>query len=213
MQHTDKERCIALAAIVQAAQLVAGIARQGSANQSAMESSIYSLFQVDADSTADIYGGTAGVAFGLRRLLGLLSGGTGKDAEVTRYTISLMHLERKLAKRREMEAKIGDGIRIATGRLQHFPMLHDNILGQLADLYSDTISTLQPRIMVQGESVYLQSSDIIHQIRALLLAGIRAARLWRQCGGNRLQLLLGRKSLARICQSLLDEMEPTTTVH
>jgi high frequency lysogenization protein len=213
MQHTEKERCLALAAIVQAAQLVAGIARQGSANQSAIESSIYSLFQMDADSTEDVYGGTAGVAFGLRRLLTLLGGAQGKDTEITRYAITLMHLERKLAKRQDMEAKIGEGLRIATERLQHFPMLHENILGQLADLYADTISTLQPRIMVQGEPVYLQSTDIVHQIRALLLSGIRAARLWRQCGGNRLQLLLGRKGIARTCQKLLDEMEPTATVH
>ncbi len=213
MQHTEKERCIALAAIVQAAQLVAGIARQGTANQSAIESSIYSLFQMDADSTADVYGGTAGVAFGLRRLMALLGGAEGKDTEITRYAITLMHLERKLAKRQDMEQKIGEGIRVATERLQHFPMLHDNILGQLADLYADTISTLQPRIMVQGEPVYLQSPDIVHQIRALLLSGIRAARLWRQCGGNRLQLLFGRKNIARICQNLLDEAEPTTTVH
>ncbi len=212
MNHSDKERCIALAAIVQAAQLVAGIARQGSGNQSAMESSIYSLFQLDADSTADVYGGTAGVSLGLHRLLSLL-GGAAKDAEITRYALTLMHLERKLAKRQDMEQQIGDGIRIATERLKHFPMLHDNILAQLADLYADTISTLQPRIMVQGEPVYLQSSDIVHQIRTLLLSGIRAARLWRQCGGNRLQLLFGRKNLARICQSLLDEIEPTATVH
>jgi high frequency lysogenization protein len=42
-------------------------------------------------------------------------------------------------------------------------------------------------------------------IRALLLGGMRAAVLWRQCGGNRLQLLLRRKALLRACRELLEE--------
>ena len=78
-----------------------------------------------------------------------------------------------------------------------------NILAGLADIYSTTISTLSPRIMVRGEPLHLQNPENINRIRALLLAGIRSAMLWRQCGGRRLQILLGRKRLWRISDDLM----------
>ncbi|MEH6454630.1 MAG: DUF489 family protein, partial [Psychromonas sp.] len=34
-----------------------------------------------------------------------------------------------------------------------------------------------------------------HKIRALLLAGVRAAVLWRQIGGKRRQLIFSRKAM------------------
>jgi high frequency lysogenization protein len=74
-------------------------------------------------------------------------------------------------------------------------MLHPNLLAHLADIYSRTLSQLQPRIMVRGESNYLQNPDNQNRIRSLLLAGVRAAWLWRQVGGNRWKILFGRHKL------------------
>ncbi len=59
--------------------------------------------------------------------------------------------------------------------------------------------------MVRGEPVVLASPDNQHMIRALLLAGMRAAVLWRQCGGNRIRLILGRKALLDCCRELQQE--------
>jgi CII-binding regulator of phage lambda lysogenization HflD len=39
-----------------------------------------------------------------------------------------------------------------------------------------------------------------------VLAAIRAAVLWRQCGGRRLTLLLRRKALQEALESLLNEV-------
>jgi high frequency lysogenization protein len=50
--------------------------------------------------------------------------------------------------------------------------------------------------MVQGDPRHLHAPDNQNRIRALLLAGIRAAWLWRQVGGSRWKILLGRKQLA-----------------
>jgi high frequency lysogenization protein len=49
--------------------------------------------------------------------------------------------------------------------------------------------------MVRGEPVYLQNPDNQNRIRALLLAGVRAAWLWRQVGGSRWKILFARKRL------------------
>ncbi len=203
----NRDRCIALAAVFQVARLVSDLARHGDADPQATEASIYSLFQIDADSAVAVFGDLNGIALGLHELRAQIMNRNIHNTDVIRYTVSLMHLERKLAKRPDLQERIGEGIRTATRRLEHFSLLHDNILAQLADLYSETVSTLQPRILVQGEALHLQNTGNANRIRALLLSGIRAARLWQQTGGNRLRLLLGRKRLALTVDKLLTEID------
>jgi high frequency lysogenization protein len=47
--------------------------------------------------------------------------------------------------------------------------------------------------MVNGERVYLSNNDNAAKIRALLLAALRSAVLWGQCGGSRLSLVFNRR--------------------
>ena len=49
----------------------------------------------------------------------------------------------------------------------------------------------------------LKDTDIVHRIRACLLAAIRSAALWRQLDGAGWQLLLQRKRLIETAQRLL----------
>jgi high frequency lysogenization protein len=80
-----------------------------------------------------------------------------------------------------------------------------DIIAALAELYKDTVSSLQPRIMVKGEESVLRNTDSKNMIRALLLAGMRAAVLWRQRGGNRIRLIFQRKQFLDCCAALLAE--------
>lgn len=195
MAYTEQDKLIALAGIYQAALCVKQVARQGSVDTDAMEPCIFSLFQTNAESVAEIFAPPGSLSTGARELVDQLTGGQRRELELTRYVISLLKLERVLAKRSEMVATIGEGIEQAQTKLEHFPMLHPNLLAHLADVYSRTVSQLQPRIMVQGDPRVLQIPDNQNRIRALLLAGIRAAWLWRQVGGSRWNILLGRKKL------------------
>ena len=131
---SEQDRCIALAGVFQAAALASRVARRGIAETAALEACIHSLFQVDADSVEAVYGDISGINFGLKTLKEQLHGGHSRDAEVTRYVISLLHLERKLSKRETMLEEIGREIRTATARLEHFPLLHPNILAGLAEI-------------------------------------------------------------------------------
>ena len=203
---TERDRCIALAGVFQAAGLASKVARHGMADSDAMESSLYSLFQVDSASVEDVYGGLPGITDGLRTLREQLIGEKARNIDITRYVISLMHLEKKLSKQPTMLQRLSDGINSATRQLEHYPLLHSNILAAMADLYSETISKLRPRIMIQGEPLHLQNTENINRIRALLLSGIRSAILWRQCGGNRFQILLGRKRLTETANALFLEI-------
>jgi high frequency lysogenization protein len=68
---------------------------------------------------------------------------------------------------------------------------------------------LTPRIMVRGEPRLLADPSIASQIRALLLAGLRATVLWRQCGGTRLQLLWSRRPILEQARLLLQTTQDT----
>ena len=68
---------------------------------------------------------------------------------------------------------------------------------KIAELYSKTISTISPRIVVNGKPQYLQVDRTVNWIRTLLFAGLRSAVLWRQLGGGRFSLMFGRKKNAR----------------
>ncbi|MGB5652079.1 MAG: DUF489 family protein, partial [Sedimenticolaceae bacterium] len=55
-----------------------------------------------------------------------------------------------------------------------------------------------------GEPLHLQNPDNATRIRVALLAGIRAAVLWRQAGGKKWHLLLHRRAIASRARELVD---------
>ena len=70
------------------------------------------------------------------------------------------------------------------------------MIAALARLYAETISTLRPRVMVQGNPHYLGQAGVVAEIRALLLAALRSAVLWRQLGGSLWDFVLRRREMA-----------------
>lgn len=204
MSHTVEDRTLALAGIFQAVHLVKQIAHKGTSDFDDFEVSIGSIFNTQPPNTAAVYGGVRGVMTGIK-LLRIHMGGTdqARDLEITRYVVAVLYLERQLAKRPHMLQQIAEGIEKAQAQAQHFSQTHSNVIASLAGLYSDTISTLHPRIIVSGEQGYLSNSENANKVRALLLAAIRAAVLWRQCDGGRLQLIFGRGKMMREAENLL----------
>ena len=197
---------IALAGIAQAAALVQQLATTGKTDPDALSASIGSVLKIDADSVADVFGGIAGVKFGLEQLSQQLSDYKIANPEQARYSASLVFLEQQLANRKDLLDTIGTGIAKAQIQRDQFGLLHENVLANLADIYQNTISTLQPRIMVNGEQDLLTRTDIVNKIRATLLAGIRSALLWIQCGGSRWKFLFYRKKIQNELQTLLRQV-------
>jgi len=204
MEHTLTDTTLALAGIIQATKLVQEIAYHDQADQASFDTCIRSIFETNPSNTAAVYGGVYGVRKGLILLQEQLGDQQQKrDMELTKYVISVMHLQSKLAKKPDMLKTIAQGIEKAREQARHFSMTHENVIANLADLYINTISTLSPRIIVNGEHGYLSDPGNADKIRALLLAAIRSAVLWRQCGGQRLQLLLSRKKMIREVEKIL----------
>lgn len=195
MDHTDQDRIIAIAGVHQAAHCVQRIANRGSVDIEQMVPCIYSLFQIDAEDVPSVFGEPGAVATGARQVVAQITGQPERDLELTRYVVTLLKHERTLATRRRMLAEIGRRIAGAAAARGDLPLLDREVLAGLAGIYTDTISKLEPRIIVRGNPLYLQNTDNQDRVRALLLAGIRAAMLWRQIGGTRWQILLGRRKL------------------
>ena len=207
MQHTKREQTIALAGIFQAATLVDQIANKGLANSAIIESSIESLFRFEVDSTESVFGSLAGISSGLRILneqMGALN--SERNLDVAKYAISMIALEKKLSANPEMLNQISDSFNEIQKSMDFFSLMHENVFAKIGDLYKNTISTLQPKIVVQGERIHLSNESNANKVRALLFAGIRAAVLWRQCGGSRWQILFGRKKYLNECKILLAEI-------
>ena len=193
-------RVIALAGLFQAIALVRAVATRGSADTRAMQHSFASVFKIDADSPVDVFGGIGNLRLGLETLVAQLGGAGKRDLTVTRMAIQVLRLERTLANRsdtlRALRSGI-DGMRTASESGQV------DLSARLADLYAQTLSHLQPRIMVEGNPAYLQQPVQVNQIRALLLAAVRGAVLWRQLGGSQLRLLFRRRQYAMLARGLL----------
>ncbi len=204
MTHSSKDKTLALAGVFQAASLVKQIANTGTANSAIVESSIESLFRIDADNVAAVYGNIAGVNHGLHVLQEQLSNNQPtEDLEITKYAISMIALERKLSRNKKMLDNITDGLQTIESQLAFFSLSHNTIFSKIAELYKTTISTLGRKIMVSGEQPYLSNETNASKVRALLLAGIRSAVLWQQCGGSRWQFIFRRKTYLQECEKML----------
>ena len=204
MSKTIRDRTLALAGITQAVGLVKQVARRGTVDQEPFATSISSLFQTQPDTTDDVYGGVQHLEFGLNLLAQQLGpDNRARDIEIAKYIIGVMTLERQLARRPKMLEEIAMGIERIRRQVEHYSYTHDNVISALAGLYADTISSLTPRIIVQGEQGYLTRNDVADKVRALLLAAIRSTVLWRQCGGFRLQLLLSRNKINQTVAQIL----------
>jgi high frequency lysogenization protein len=205
MRHSLEDTTLALAGIFQSTYLVREIAQRGVTEPALFEVCIRSLFELDPPDTEAVYGGRAGLREGLRLVAAQLGGPGGKrDFETTKYVVSVLHLERKLAGNASMLQRLRDGIERVRTQVGYFASYtHENVVAGIADLYVNTISTLTPRIIVSGSHGHLNHAGNANKVRALLLAAIRSAVLWRQNGGSRLQLLFRRRLIAQTADRLI----------
>ncbi|MFW2439539.1 MAG: high frequency lysogenization protein HflD [Arenicellales bacterium] len=204
------DRTLALAGVFQSAALVHQLATTGRADEDATRSSIESLLKIDADDVPSVFSGAAGVSRGLKTLASF-AGNDKSEANlaILAYVFSLMHLTHKMLRRPELLEQLTGLIQSVQRQKDYFESMQQDsginstLIARFADIYSETISTLQPRIIVKGDPDYLQQEDIVNRIRCLLLAGARAAVLWEQLGGGRLQFLFKRKQFAATAEELL----------
>lgn len=204
MANDYHQIALSLAGVCQATKLVQQFAHNGQADIHAFETSLNSLLQTTPDSVLAVYGNAShNLKLGLESLLEQLN---GENAELARYWLGLLALAGKLSKNAGAKAELARRIQYLPTQLEYHRLFDDNILDIVATMYTDIISPLGKRLLVQGKPVYLSQETIQNRIRACLLAGIRSAMLWQQIGGSKWQILFSRRKIFNAAQAIYNSL-------
>jgi high frequency lysogenization protein len=188
-------RTMAFAGILQAIAQVQHLARHGELDNAELAASLNTILVTNPDNTADVYQDKIVLQKGYKLILNQLGDSSQKDVEITRYLVGVLALERKLVRSNSGLGMLAERINQVNRQLHHFAITDEQVVANLASIYSDIISNLGPKIQISGNPVCLQRPIVQHKIRALLLAAIRSAVLWRQLGGKRRHLVFARKAI------------------
>ncbi len=204
MSKQRQDRTLALAGVLQATELVRQAAWHGTWSGYAASASLDSLFRLEAETVEEIYGDRKRMRLGLETLISVLQGDQASN-DALRYAIALLQIERRFRADKSLQEKIGEGledIERASGELAE-EAVEEYKAEKVAVLYTETISQLQPRIVVNGRPQFLKTERVVNWVRSLLLSGLRSAVLWDQLGGGRLELMFGRRRLLDQARELL----------
>ena len=196
-----KNETISLGAIYQACNEIKKIAWQGEININTIEPLINSVYQITSENIDDIYINIKRLNTGLDFLRRQLVGDAfSRDAEVTRYFEALGILIKNMNKKEDIFNKLRQQLAQQTMAVEK-GNLDDHALF-LSNLYLSTISTVEPRIIVNGDNKYLTDSKNAAMIRSLLLCAIRSYILWQQSGGSKFRIFIFKKKIAKLAVTL-----------
>ena len=196
-----KNETISLGAIYQACNEIKKIAWQGEINNNIIEPLINSVYQTTSEEIEDVFISIKRLNSGLDFLRRQLVGDAfSRDGEVSRYFEAIGILVKNMNKKDDVLNKL----RMELTK-QSMPISEDNLDQHalfLSELYLSTISTVEPRIIVNGDNKYLTDKKNAAMIRSLLLCAIRSYILWQQSGGSKFRILLFKKKIAELAVKL-----------
>ncbi len=189
-----EERILALAGVTQALKQVRRVADTGQADGAVLATAMDSVFRIDAASPEDVYGGARELRPGLLLLRDYFAS-QGDDEQLPKIALSVLQLERRFVSSGDTAEAVHAGILEARELAARVGSTHPEVFGALGGLYANTVSQLRPKVMVQGNPHYLGQADIVAEIRAVLLAALRSAVLWRQLGGSYWDFAFRRRAM------------------
>lgn len=216
MTDVNRDKTLALAAIFQAAALAEGLARRGYAEPQALKALLASILVFDTDNPEQIYGPVQNLTLGLKTLEVCLGNsdhrGDSRASDNLGYALGLIHIEGQLGKSPALLNLLRQRLEQASAQLPHFDneLLSQGMFTNLAGIYVDTLGTLPFRLQIKGSEQRLQTPGVPEQIRACLLAGVRAAWLWKRLGGRRWHLLFTRSQVVGEIRKLIKEAQENT---
>ena len=197
--NNQTKQTLALASILQSTTLVHQLASTGRCDSIGNKVSLNSIVNQSAQ-IEEIFQSPEDLTIGLDSLKTVLDSKTKGVQNIMLYAISLINLEKKLMKQGQLLKQISSEIDLIN-KQAFFEIHHSNSIARLAELYKNTLGMLNPRIMVKGEQLYLSNQHTANNIRALLLAGIRAVSLWKSLGGKTWHLALNKKKTLQTINS------------
>lgn len=195
-----RDQTLALASILQTTALVDQLASTGTCDANSNQASLKSII-TSSTKLEEVFNPKQDLLVGIAALKVVLGNKTKQIQQVILYALALINLEKKLMKNQTLLNQITLEIDLIKNQ-NFFEISHANSVARLAQLYKSTLGGLSPRIMVNGEQIYLSNKHTVNHIRALLLAGIRAVSLWKSQGGKTWHLLFNKKKILDLVSSL-----------
>ena len=127
-----------------------------------------------------------------------------RSSETRRYIASLKQLSNNLMQ----DNKCINEIQMLLKKMDDdsTSMTVDEKSIELSNIYQKTLSNFEPRIVVNGENIYLTDQVQASRIRTALFAGVRSLILWQQLGGSKLKLLFLKSSFSRQIDKYLESV-------
>ena len=145
------------------------------------------LFAIDADSLAAVFASPARYRNGVETAASAIAG-ERNALRLLNYAFAVMELATLLKREDRIAGHLSQRLRALANAPRDAALLL-----ALDEAYQETIGRLGKRIQVSGDPNALKQPQVAARIRALLLAAVRFAWLWRQLGGRRWQLIVGRR--------------------
>ncbi len=199
------ERALAIAGVLQAAQLVHESAHGGEPQENLFRGSVHSLFIFQPRDAVEVYGGLQGVMGGLECMTEIHNHGPGRRPDELRYGFEMVRVERHLNRYEEMLPVLRKRLETIREREDFAEQSLTALCSDVNLVYLDTLSKLEHRIHLQGSKHYLGDAQVQARIRTLLMAGVRSVMLWRQLGGNILNLFLQRQKILQAAAHLAQQ--------
>ncbi len=206
----DEQQVIALAGTVQALSAVQSVSVEGEFDERHAVPVFFSLINYNFEDTLSAYNNDLyALRYGFSQLKKMFTDNLDKD--LVQYILSVITIERKLVTNPNMRTILQIELQALGNELRNEvnnvgvdddspvecldeQLVSHTTIERFADIYKQTASTIEPRIMVRGNHQYLQREESANQIRALLLGALRGAAFFRHYDGRRVDFMMKRKT-------------------
>ena len=205
MSTIDKQ-LYSLAALYQSCNAISRIAWEGQYDEKEFLPLIKSILDVDSDDPLIIYQQPISLKSGFQFLKKqVVDDIFTRSSETRRYISSI----KDLVKRINTSNIIDEQFRKRIDRINEneYEKNTDNIVLEIGQLYKDTFSQLEPRIVISGDNQYLKQDLNAARIRTALMAAIRSVYLWKSCNGSDLKFFLFKKKYISRIREIIEIMQ------
>ena len=205
MSSIDKQ-LYSLAALYQSCNAISRIAWEGKYEEKEFLPLIKSILDVDSDDPLAIYQKPTSLRSGFEFLKKqVVDDIFTRSSETRRYISSI----KDLVKRINTSSIIDEQFKKRIDRLNEteYEKNTDDTVLEIGQLYKDTFSKLEPRIVISGDNQYLKEDLNAARIRTALMAAIRSVYLWKSCNGSNFKFFLFRKRYVKRIREIIETMQ------
>ncbi len=203
---TIDRQLYSLAALYQSCNAISRIAWEGKYDNEEFSPLIKSILDVNSDDPLSIYEEPTLLKSGFEFLKKqVIDDIFTRSSETRRYISSI----KNLVKRIDTSNIIDDQFRKNIDRLNEIKREKtiDDLVLEIGQLYIDTFSKVEPRIVISGDNQYLKVDLNAARIRTALMAAIRSVYLWKSCNGSDFKFFLFKKRYVKRIKEIIVTMQ------